>query len=189
MALQPAPHRFTVAEYHRMGEAGIFAEDDRVELIDGEVVEITPIGSRHAAVVMRLNRLLDEAVGERAIVSPQNPVELSDYSEPQPDLALLRPPSDFYAGGHPRPSDTLLIIEVADTTVAYDRRVKLPLYAAAGVPEVWIVDLPAATLEVHTGPLPGGYGASRRLTAAHTVSPTALSDVVLAVSEVLGPLA
>lgn len=186
MATQPVRHRFTVAEYHHMGEAGIFSEDDRMELIDGEVVEMTPIGSRHAAVVMRLNRLLQGAIGDRALVNPQNPVELTEYSEPQPDLSLLVPRADFYAGGHPRPQDTLLVVEVADSTLAYDLGVKLPLYAAAGVPEAWVVDIAARALHVHAGPASGRYQDVRRLVPGDIATPRALPGVLVPVEEILG---
>jgi Uma2 family endonuclease len=131
--------RFTVHDYHRMGEAGILHEDDRVELIEGELVEMTAIGTRHFSCVNRLNRLLVMHVGDDAIVSVQNPVRLNEYNEPQPDLTVIRPRD--YLESLPKPEDVLLLIEVSDTTLAYDRGVKLPLYARAGIREVWIVDL------------------------------------------------
>jgi len=132
---------FTAEEYFRMGEAGILQEDDRVELIEGEIVEMSPIGSRHAACVNRLVKLFVREVGDSGIVGAQNPVLLPDYSGPQPDVAVLRLREDFYAEAHPTPGDVLLLIEVSDTTLRYDREVKLPLYALAGILEVWIVDL------------------------------------------------
>ena len=140
--------RFTVYEYHRMGEAGILHEDDRVELIEGELVEMTAIGTRHFACVNRLNRLLVGALGDEAIVSVQNPVRLNEYNEPQPDLAVIRPRD--YRLSLPGPGDVLLLVEVSDTTLAYDRSVKLPLYARAGIGVVWIVYLPGWTIECHT---------------------------------------
>lgn len=133
--------RFSVADYHRMGEAGIFGEDDRVELIEGEIIEMTPIGSPHGGRVKQLNRLLAQAVGERAVIAVQDPVVLGERSEPEPDLALLRPRADFYTESHPRPPDVWLLIEVADTSLAFDRDVKVPLYARHGIPEVWLVDI------------------------------------------------
>lgn len=136
-------HRLTVADYHRMGEAGIFAPDARVELIEGAVVDMPPIGTRHASAVTRLLRAATSAVGTTAIVSAQNPVRLSDLSEPEPDLMLLKPRDDFYSGAHPTAADVLLLIEVADTSARYDREIKLPLYARHGIAEVWIVDLDA----------------------------------------------
>jgi Uma2 family endonuclease len=134
-------HRLTVDEYHRMGQAGVFAPGARVELIEGEVIDMAPIGTRHASAVKRLNALLSASVQGRAIVAVQDPLRLSDASEPEPDLMLLRPRADFYAHAHPSAADVLLLIEVSDTTVAYDRGVKLDLYAKHGVAEVWIVDL------------------------------------------------
>jgi Uma2 family endonuclease len=134
-------HRLTVDEYHRMGQAGVFAPDARVELIEGEVIDMAPIGTRHASAVKRLNALFSATVQGRAIVAVQDPLRLSDASEPEPDLMLLRPRADFYAQAHPGPADVLLLIEVSDSTVAYDRGVKLDLYAKHGVTEVWIIDL------------------------------------------------
>ena len=130
-----------------MGEAGVFGEDDRVELLDGHVYAMSPIGSEHAACVRRLNRLFQKRVGTSALVSVQTPIRLDDVSEPEPDLALLAPRDDDYAARHPRPDDIFLVVEVADTSLAFDRDVKLPLYADAGIPEVWLVDL--ASNEVH----------------------------------------
>ena len=131
-----------------MGEVGIFTEDDRVELIEGEIIQMTPIGSPHAGRVARLNHVLMTAVGDRAIVQVQNPVILSPETEPQPDLMLLRPREDFYTGGHPQPKDVLLLIEVAHSSLNYDRNRKIPLYAAHGIPEVWLVDVDGARLIV-----------------------------------------
>ena len=126
MAVQVARRRFTVDEYHQMAHAGILSEDDRVELLDGEIVERSPIGSLHQACVDRLNRLFNTLVGTAAIVRVQGPVQLDLYSEPQPDLLLLRPQDDFYARAHAGPEDVLLVVEVAESTVEYDRRIKLP---------------------------------------------------------------
>ncbi len=134
-------HRLTVDEYYRMGQAGVFAPDARVELIEGEVIDMAPIGTRHASAVKKLNALFSAAAQGRAIVAVQDPLRLSDASEPEPDLMLLRPRADFYAQAHPGPADVLLLIEVSDSTAAYDRSVKLDLYARHRVAEVWIVDL------------------------------------------------
>jgi Uma2 family endonuclease len=147
-----------VDDYHRMGEAGILHEDDRVELIDGELIERAPIGQGHAATVNRLTRALVMAFGERAIVSVRNPVRLDRSNEPQPDFAVFRPRADFYeTGERPGPSDTLLVVEVADSSLRYDRAVKLPLYARAGIGEVWIVDLHRRVVDVHLMPAGDGY--------------------------------
>src|ERR1043165_4040767 len=152
MSLQIARHFFTVAEFERMGEAGIFARDARLELLEGEIVEMSPIGSSHAGCVKFLGRFLHTSVSDRALVSTQNPIKLDDYSEPQPDVALLRLRDDFYRHAHPKLVDVLLVIEVADTTVDYDRLVKVPLYAKAGIREVWLVNLPEEKIELYAEP-------------------------------------
>jgi Uma2 family endonuclease len=141
MAVRVAPHRFTVDDYHAMARAGVLRDDDRVELIEGEIVDMTPIGSRHAAVVDLLTRWLVMGCGTRAIVRVQGPVRLGAHSEPQPDLLVLEPRDDFYQRKPPTGDDVLLLIEVADSSLQYDQAVKLPLYARAGVREVWLVDL------------------------------------------------
>ena len=135
MALHVTRRRFTAEEYHQMAEAGILLEDDRVELIEGEIIELSPIGRHHASTLIRLNELFVRRFGDVALVSAQNPIRLSDDTEPQPDLALLRRRSDFYDAGLPRPEDILLGVEVADTSVAYDRRLKIPLYGRSGIAE------------------------------------------------------
>lgn len=150
-------HRFTAEEYRAMGEAGVLGEDDRVELVGGEVVDMAPIGSRHLACVVALSHLLVEASGGRFFVSVQNPVRLGERDEPQPDLSLLGRKPNPGAEAPPGPKDVLLVVEVSDTTLSYDRNTKLPLYAGAGVPEAWIVDLAGRRIEVHHGPGPGGY--------------------------------
>ena len=149
-----APRRLlTVDEYHRMGEAGILTEDDRVELIEGELVAMAPIGSEHIAATNSLNRLLVLAVGDHGIVSVGNPVRLNRHSEPQPDFSILKPRDD-YRKTLPRPEDTMLAVEVANTSLDYDRKVKLALYARSGIPEVWIVNLAANEVEVYRSPSP-----------------------------------
>lgn len=179
------PRLFTVDEYHRMAEVGILTEDDRVELIEGEIVEMSPIGSRHVACVNRLTRLFTQEGGEGAIVSVQNPIRLSEYSEPEPDLALLRPRLDFYAEALPGPEDTLLVVEVMETSAEYDRQKKLPLYAQAGIPEVWLVDLAAECIEVYRQPSPGGYEEVQRRCRGERLAPQAFPDVELTVDEIL----
>ena len=158
MALAAKHRRFTVDDYHRMAQAGIFGEDDRVELIDGEIVEMTPIGSRHAACVGKLTQILVGRCAGRAIVWIQNPVRLSGESEPQPDVALLRPRTDFYASEPPGPPDVLLVIEVADTSLLYDRDFKAARYARGGIPEVWVVDLEGEQVHVFRDLKAGTYG-------------------------------
>lgn len=149
--------RFSVDEYYRMAEAGILEPGERVELIDGEIVRMAAIGSRHGATVKRLIRHLVPAVGDRGLVQAQDPVRLGEFSEPEPDIAILEAREDDYATGHPGPDDVILLIEVADTTAAYDREVKAPLYASAGIPEYWMVDLPADRVEVYRQPREGSY--------------------------------
>jgi Uma2 family endonuclease len=157
-------HRFTAEEYHRMAEGGLFGEDDRVELIEGEIIEMTPIGSRHAGTVKRLIRLLGQAVGSRAIVAVQDPLALGPRSEPEPDIALLHPRDDFYTTSHPGPADVLLLIEVAEASLRYDREVKIPLYARHAVPAVWLVDLAGRALTAHRQPAGDGYQQTRVVT-------------------------
>jgi Uma2 family endonuclease len=185
MAVQPATRRFTVDEYHRMGEAGILFPDERVELLEGEVVEMSPIGSRHAACVRTLNAVLGERLWGRAIVAVHDPVRLGKYSEPQPDLALLAPRDDRYATEHPGPGDALLVVEVADTTTLSDRNGKIPLYARAGVTEAWLVDLPAGAVEVYRSPEAGAYRDVHRAGPDDAVSPLAFPDVHVPLRDVL----
>lgn len=178
--------RFNVEEYHRMGEVGILGEDDRVELVGGELVEMTPIGARHLACVVALNHLLVEASEGRWFVSVQNPVRLGERDEPEPDLSLLGNRPNPAAAAPPGPEDALLVIEVSDTTLSYDKNVKLPLYAAAGIPEVWVVDLSGRKVEVHSEPGPSGYRASRSFGPGEAIVSTAVEGVSLPVDEVLG---
>src|SRR5688572_716064 len=141
MAAQPTRRRFTVDEYYQMGEAGILTEDDRVELIKGEIIQMPPIGSPHASHLLRISRLFNRFFLEQALIPMQNPLRLGERSEPIPDLMLLRLRPDLYAKGHPTPEDVLLLVEVSDTTLAYDQGTKVPLYARHGVSEVWVVDI------------------------------------------------
>jgi Uma2 family endonuclease len=177
--------RFTVAEYHRMAEAGILTEDDRVELIEGEILQMTPIGRRHAACVAALTNLLVTAVAARAVLWPQNPITLPRDTEPQPDIVLLRPRADGYAEDDARPEDVRLLIEVEDTSLRYDRQVKVPLYARAGIPETWIVDIPGDAVEVYRRPASTGYADPERIGRGGIVSPEAFPDVRLAVDAIL----
>ena len=179
-------HYFTAAEYYRMADAGILTPDDRVELIEGEIVEMSPIGKRHASCVDRINRLLGRLASQSAIVRVQNPVRLSDFSEPQPDVTLLRPREDFYAAGHPGPADVLLIVEVADTSTAYDRGVKVSLYARSGIPEVWLVDLTEDRIEIYANPSGGEYRDVRLASRGESVSSTAVAGLTFGVEEILG---
>ena len=179
-----APRRLlTVDEYHRMGEVGILTEDDRVELIEGELVAMAPIGSEHIAASNSLNRLLVLAVGDRGIVSVGNPVRLNRHSEPQPDFSVLKPRDD-YRKMLPRPEDTLLAVEVANTSLDYDRKVKLALYARSGIPEVWIVNLAANEVEVYRSPVADNYTVVARAGLAATLTIAALLGVSIPVARI-----
>ena len=182
----PTRRRFTIDEYHRMGEAGIFDEDDRVELLDGEIVEMSPIGTRHTGGVNRLNALFSRRLGRRVVVSVQNPIILDDFSEPQPDLTILAARSDFYKDAHPRPVDVLLAIEVSDSRVSYDRSVKLALYARKHLRELWLLDLPGDALDVYRRPTVSGYREHQRLVRGKSVTPLAFPRVHFRVSDLLG---
>lgn len=185
MAIDVARRQFSVRDYYRMAEAGILTEDDRVELIAGEVVETSPIGSRHAACVDRLNALLHRHSGEALIVRIQSPIRLNDYSEPQPDLALLRFRPDYYSEAHPLPADVLLVVEVADTSLTYDRNAKLPLYAEAHIPEVWLVDLANEAVEIYAAPEGGQYQIVYRAHSGDALSSPTLADVAFDVAAIL----
>lgn len=169
--------RLSVADYHRMGEAGILEPGERVELIEGEIVEMAPIGPGHSGRVNRLTRLLVMATSGRAVVSVQNPVVMSEHSEPEPDLALLKPRADDYIDAAPLPADVLLLIEVAESSLRYDREVKRPLYASHGLPEYWIVDVKGARLVRFSRPTPAGYEDETRLVDLQAVRPIMLPDV------------
>ena len=153
----PARRLFTVDDYHAMARAGILGEDDRVELIEGEIVVMPPVGSRHAACVDILAELLIRAVDHRTAIRVQSPVRLDESTEPEPDVCVLVRRDDAYSENLPQPEDVLLIIEVSDTSLDYDRRVKTQLYARHGIRQFWLIDLRSCTLEVHRVPGPEGY--------------------------------
>ena len=178
--------QFTVDEYHAMAQAGIIGADDRVELIEGEIILMAPIGSRHQAVVDRLTRLFINRVGERAIVRVQGPVRLARITEPQPDLQLLAPRNDFYAAAHPSQQEALLVVEVADTSLRFDRGEKALIYARRGVRELWIVDLQGERILVRRQPGAAGYGESLEVTGGGSLAPQAFPDVVVNADELLG---
>ena len=180
--------RFTADEYHRMAEAGVLRADDRVELVDGEIVEMSPIGSRHAACVDRLMVLLSRSLAGQGILRVQGPVRLDPHSEPQPDLSILRSRADFYASAHPGPGDVLLMVEVADASLRYDRDIKVGLYARAGIPETWLVDLQNERVDVFTQPTPQGYRTSRQIRRGERLASQALPAASLPVDEILGPI-
>jgi Uma2 family endonuclease len=186
MALEPQRHRFTVAEYERMGAAGIFGEDDRVELIAGEIIEMSPIGRRHVVAVDRLANRFGRRLGARVIVRVQSPVRLGEQDEPQPDVVLLRARDDFYASSDPTSADLLLVVEVAETSLRYDRRVKIPLYARHGVAEAWLLDVTRRTLTVFRDPAPTGYRTGRVPRPGDRLAPLAFPDVAFDPSEIVG---
>lgn len=186
MVAELKTHQFSVKEFHRMGKAGILSEDDRVELLDGEIIEMAPIGMRHVGIVDRLNRLFTFRLGSRAIVRVQSPIQLGRRSEPLPDVTILKARPDFYTTARSQTTDVLLLIEVADTTVRTDRSTKVPLYARASIAEVWLVDLETNALEVYRQPSEKGYGDMQRLTPGDFVSPAAFPEVSLAVNDILG---
>jgi Uma2 family endonuclease len=184
MAVDIQKRLFTCAEYETMLAAGILSEDDRVELIEGEILQMSPIGNRHANCLRRLNALFSR-LGGRSVLSIQSPLRLNDLSEPEPDLLLLRPRADFYVD-HPGPVDVLLLVEVADASLGFDRRVKAPLYALNGIAELWIVDLEGRAVEVHRRPSPRGYQEVRRYERGDLLGLLAFPDFSLTVEEVLG---
>lgn len=186
MALQILRWQFTVADFARMVEAGILAEDDRVELIDGEVRAMSPIGPRHVAIVNRLNALISRQVADSAIVSVQNPLQLTDYTEPQPDIAVLRPRADFYASALPLPADVLLVVEVAETSLEYDREEKLPRYAQACIPEVWLIEVERQTVTQYTQPDGTRYGSEQPLERGQSIVAHAVSHLQLSVASIFG---
>ena len=183
----PTRHRFTVAEYYAMADAGILTENDRVELLDGDIIVMPPIRPWHAASVNRFIDLLPPLLRGRAVVTVQNPTRLNDISEPQPDVMLLKWREDYYGGGHPKPSDVLLLIEVSDTTVDYDRNTKLSAYARAGIPEVWIVSRQDRRIEAYTSPSGGAYSNVIHAGPTETIAPQAFPDVTLEVGQFFPP--
>ena len=181
--VERARRLFTVDEYHRMAEAGILGEKERVELIEGEIVQMAPIGSRHIGCVINVNRLFVARLGDRAVVSPQNPVVIPPRSEPQPDLVLLRPRAVSYSRERPNVGDVLLAVEVADTTVRFDRLVKARLYARAGIPEFWLCLAADGIVDVYREPSAEGYAAITPYGPGQDVAPLAFPYVSFTVSD------
>lgn len=179
----PGIYRLTVNAYHRMIDAGIFDEDDHVELIDGELRAMPPLNAGHAGKNKRLNRLLSQRVGELALVAVQDPLTLAPRSEPEPDLMLLRPRGDYYEDANPTPADTLLVIEISDSSLRYDRNTKIPLYASHQIPEVWLIDIKNRELEVYRDPGPQGYRQILMPDVDQVIAPLLLPNVEIAVRE------
>jgi Uma2 family endonuclease len=186
MSVQMQKRLFTVQEYHLMIEAGVFGNNDRVELIEGEIIEMAAIGKRHAARVDRLADFFYERVRRRAIIRVQNPICLDDKSEPQPDIALVQPRADFYEESLPNSENILLLVEVADSTIDYDRDVKVPKYARSGIQEVWLWDLEDNCLEVYRFPAGNGYSFRQRFEGKEIFSSLAFPDFNVSVDWTLG---
>lgn len=180
--VRPRRHRWTTAEYFRLGREGVLPADAGVELIDGEIIDMAPIGSKHGGTINFFNHRFSAAVGNKALVSVQNPIVLDEHSAPQPDIVLLRWRDDYYRGAHPRPADVLLVIEVCDTTLRYDRDVKVPLYARYGIPEVWLLELEQRRLERYRQPEQGEY---RRIEshADGAVTPVHLPEIAVSLAD------
>jgi Uma2 family endonuclease len=186
VAIQLTPRRFTAAEYHQMIEAGVFGHGERLELIDGEIIEMSPIGDRHAACVRRLNELLSQLFTGRAIVDVQDPILLGAEYAPQPDLALLRPRADYYASQTPTAADCMLVIEVADTSAEFDRQIKMPRYARAGVTELWLVDLERDVVVVYQDPAGDAYQRVQVFRRSETIAIGAAQGTPVPVTSILG---
>ena len=185
MSAEIIKKRFTVDEYHRMVEVGILQPKERVELIDGEIVEMSPIGHRHGVRVIRLTTLFVKAFDERGIVSVQGSIRLNDWTEPQPDFVIFKPRPDFYAGKRWTPQDILFVMEVSDTS-RYDRNVKVPLFAAAGIPELWIEDAKNDVLYVYRDPRGGSYANTLEAKRGDFISPLAFPDIQFSIDHLLG---
>jgi Uma2 family endonuclease len=182
----PRRHRLTVADYYRMAEVGILDHEARVELIDGDIIDMPPIGSPHAATVSYLTEVLVRAAGDRANVRAQSPVRLSDFSEPQPDVALLRRRDDFYRERHPRADDVLLLIEISATSLRFDRETKLPLYARHGIAEFWLVDLQSPRLSRYRAPQHGSYTLVDEPSLGAAIEVSTLSGVTVDLRRLFG---
>jgi Uma2 family endonuclease len=185
MATEISKRLFTVHDYHRMVEAGILSEDDRVELIYGEVLKMSPIGPRHSAAVLRANHVLQRIVGDRAIIGVQGSVRLDEYDEPQPDIYLLRPKDDFYASGHAGPPDIFLIVEMADSSLGYDKGLKMRLYAETGVPEYWVADIQNEGVIAYSQPRESTYSVFHEFRRGDKISPELLPDCQIPVDALL----
>jgi Uma2 family endonuclease len=183
----PRRHPITVQEFFRMGEIGVFEPEARIELIEGELIDMPPIGPPHASRTTRVSTILHRGLGVRAIVSTQNPVILGDLNAPQPDIAVLEPRDDFYETRHPHPEDVLLLVEVPDSSLAFDRDRKLPLYARFGIPEFWLVNIPDRAVIVHRDPRPeqGSYATRFPLALPGLIRPVMLPDIELDLSTLL----
>lgn len=177
----------TVQDYHRMAEAGIFHPEERVELIAGQIIQMSAKGTAHESAITRTDRLLRNRIGNQVLLRLQSPVQLDDYSEPEPDVAVVMPNPLDYDDHHPTPSEVFLIIEVADTSLKYDREKKAPMYAKAGITDYWVLDVIGRKLYVYRLPSPAGYQSEMILSEEVTISPLAFPDCVITVKEMLRP--
>ncbi|HEV7927217.1 MAG TPA: Uma2 family endonuclease [Verrucomicrobiae bacterium] len=178
-------HKFSVKDYYRMAEIGVLRPDARVELLDGIIIDNSPVSPLHAGVVRRLNRFFHEYSRDPWLLSVRHPVHLDDFSEAEPDVMLVSPAPDFYTSRHPKPADVFLLIEVSDSTVETDREVKLPIYARAGIVEVWIVNLTDGSIEVYREPHDAGYASTQILREGDSIAPALFTDAVIDVAQLL----
>lgn len=186
MSIPVLKRRFTVEDYHKMAEIGVFKPNEKNELINGEIILMSPIGKRHAACVSRVSELFFSRLATVASVRVQNPITLDDFSEPQPDISLVKRRSDFYQERHPQPADIFLLVEVADTTIDFDLSVKIPQYCQSGIEEVWLVDLNQNCIRVYRTPTPNGYQLIQLFTAEQTLTLGAFPEVKINIKEILG---
>lgn len=182
----PARKLFSVREYEELIATGFFTGKKRVELIEGELIEKMTQGDPHIGCINRLNRIFMRNLSDDFIVSVQNAIVVNPYSAPEPDVAILRFREDFYASGKAKPEDVLLVIEVSDSTVRYDRQTKMPLYARAGIEEAWLVNLPRKVLEIHRSPVNGKYEVAQKLGKNESIAPLSLPELQLKVAEIIG---
>lgn len=182
----PKRRRFTVDEYYKMAEAGILNRDERVELIEGVVIEMSPIGGKHLGDVLYFDHVLTSVLQKRAVVMAQGPIQLGPRSEPEPDISVLKWRDDFYRSEKPRAADVFFLVEVMDSSAKLDRGRKLRIYACEGIPELWLVDIPGELIEIHRNPSGETYKEKRTVSRGETLSPEAFPDVVLEVNAILG---
>ncbi|MDB9508344.1 Uma2 family endonuclease [Microcystis aeruginosa CS-338/01] len=186
MSLSLITRKFTVEEYEKMANEGIIKPDEKVELIRGEIIKMSPMGTHHAASIYRLTQLFYRKFGDLILLGVQNPIRLNNNSQPEPDLSLLIPRSDFYVAAYPCPQDIYLIIEVSDSTLDYDRYTKIPLYAEANIKEVWIVNLKEECLEVYRYPLQGSYQDMQKYYRGESIFIESFPEIELTFTEILG---
>lgn len=184
--MQLLTKKFTIEQYHKMGESNIFHPEERLELIKGEIIKMSPVGLKHITAINRLTNLLVYELHQKALISVQNSIQLDDYSEPQPDVVLAKPRADFYGNQPIKPEDIYLLIEVSDSTIKYDRKVKIPLYAENKIEEVWLVNLNNNTLEVYREPENNSYQNFQKLNSKKAISPLAFPELMINLTEIFG---